>query len=1017
MKAAQRVRKEIERVISIGFVPQGVDGAALATEYAEFCRGANERLRRCRRHVDEGMVSEAMHVAETRPALLDLCAALDFPEVERWFDIAKASKWEVAESIDAASIAAINEAYDSGAALQPTIRQYRGAVQRKDFAGSVRLLRQLVKLAPQNQGWGQDLNTFELRRLEEIDQELLRADADDDLDKLEELSLECSDEWTAREAPAVKDRVESSLLRAREQAALEEGARIAEKISDSYGALDYSAVEMAILEYDRLVDEGYFRPDSAVSMQYDEACEWYGAEKEIRDKAEEFQNNLEQLKAELAKDGPAKEAEKLLNLLRATEGEIPDDLERRAVRAVANYHEMEYRRKRLLLVLCSVGAIVVAAFIASVFGYRHYTGLIAYYVPRFQQAIDQTDAKSMDLLGAEIKEHVFFGPLVHKSPQIQEMLLQNTDVETLVAQKRARFQDIVSDMRTIAKNRFIKDQRFRILHEEASRLLETVAPIGADPENSEAVDLLASARLRHWKRILGGKESELRKLTKDALARLPALDLLNTASLKEVGASLDELRDAVELGRGHVREITKMVKDTGIRGTSDLIIRNFESLQSEIAALRDGIDDRRTLLSKASRSEDLDGYCDALQDYVRRFPDDMKAPAFMKVIEKKGHYQYMMSFTSGGSAAPKQSALVGISDGIPRENYFWDALLERYVTLQRNATTKWPSIQRNLQGWKNDKLLASLCVFECRDVNAKTTFNVYCYDDLMEKVKRRDTIGTRAKRYYAGCEVYIPQPQDEQPEFSEPSVGIPVERMGEVLLLAHCKYVTNMVSRVHSVDAAEADLFLLEEITTLASHSTFLNSLLKLRLIRYFAEQFVELVESGVLPEIDAALAAMEVADDEFLQWLCTKSPLVSAASQTAEAILVEHFGSMDFIAKYKFERMLRQRCVERGVQWVGHVDFESASSLRLKQKSVNEVWTLRFASPELRVIVAAERVGGNFRVGERLELAEPIFAPALREYRGSRETVRELIKISGINGKQLAEVDWPPVWPLNRRD
>ena len=111
MRAAQRVRKDIKRVVSLGFVPQGVDGAALAVEYAELCREANDRLRRCRRHVDEGMVSEAMHVAETRPALLDLCAALDFPEVDGWFDISKANKWEVAESIDAASIAAINEAY------------------------------------------------------------------------------------------------------------------------------------------------------------------------------------------------------------------------------------------------------------------------------------------------------------------------------------------------------------------------------------------------------------------------------------------------------------------------------------------------------------------------------------------------------------------------------------------------------------------------------------------------------------------------------------------------------------------------------------------------------------------------------------------------------------------------------------------------------------------------------------------------------------------------------------------
>ena len=57
---------------------QGIASAELAQQYAELCSQANKRLASCRNCFKQGMVSEALRIADTEPQLLDLCAALDF---------------------------------------------------------------------------------------------------------------------------------------------------------------------------------------------------------------------------------------------------------------------------------------------------------------------------------------------------------------------------------------------------------------------------------------------------------------------------------------------------------------------------------------------------------------------------------------------------------------------------------------------------------------------------------------------------------------------------------------------------------------------------------------------------------------------------------------------------------------------------------------------------------------------------------------------------------------------------
>ena len=69
-----------------GGLPQQVTDQVVraAEEFAALCVSANERLRQCSTFLQQGLRSEAIHLAEQPPNLLDLVAALDLPDPEAW---------------------------------------------------------------------------------------------------------------------------------------------------------------------------------------------------------------------------------------------------------------------------------------------------------------------------------------------------------------------------------------------------------------------------------------------------------------------------------------------------------------------------------------------------------------------------------------------------------------------------------------------------------------------------------------------------------------------------------------------------------------------------------------------------------------------------------------------------------------------------------------------------------------------------------------------------------------------
>ena len=68
---------------------------SLAADYVRLCHEANQRLESCAAMLGKGSEYQALQLAETEPALLDLIAVLSFAEAPEWADFCSENQFPV----------------------------------------------------------------------------------------------------------------------------------------------------------------------------------------------------------------------------------------------------------------------------------------------------------------------------------------------------------------------------------------------------------------------------------------------------------------------------------------------------------------------------------------------------------------------------------------------------------------------------------------------------------------------------------------------------------------------------------------------------------------------------------------------------------------------------------------------------------------------------------------------------------------------------------------------------------
>ena len=147
MQPLFKLIRQIRQALASGGANAPVE--TLAAEYARIAAEAAQRLDSCAVMMEKGSEYQALQLAETEPALLDLLAALSFAEAPEWAEFCTAQRLAVVPRFDTRAVQALDRLYAKGiSANHPLYKDYRSAVSSRNDAKALQIIRSVVRLNP-----------------------------------------------------------------------------------------------------------------------------------------------------------------------------------------------------------------------------------------------------------------------------------------------------------------------------------------------------------------------------------------------------------------------------------------------------------------------------------------------------------------------------------------------------------------------------------------------------------------------------------------------------------------------------------------------------------------------------------------------------------------------------------------------------------------------------------------------------------------------------------------------------
>ncbi|MCR4412039.1 MAG: hypothetical protein NUV77_06385, partial [Thermoguttaceae bacterium] len=303
----------------------------IASQFAEVCRSAAERLQRCCELLHAGQRSEAIRLANLPPNLIDLLAALDFPESESWRLLCETMDLALPPPLAMERAADLNEAYAAEEPLAQLLRHWRlQAIAGAPLADRLVTLRRLAACYPQHPAWQSDLMQFEKARLEEIAAQLAEVRVRKDGATLAAWAAELNSSVWVSPAPAnLLAAVQTAHREVVAHAAGEEMKRLAPRLHAAYAALDEAAARPLRDQWNALRKHCLLADNDSLAEQVAPALQWLDECDARRARQEEHRRAVAELERALERRGPAVELHRLY--LQATrDGQsVPLELQRR----------------------------------------------------------------------------------------------------------------------------------------------------------------------------------------------------------------------------------------------------------------------------------------------------------------------------------------------------------------------------------------------------------------------------------------------------------------------------------------------------------------------------------------------------------------------------------------------------------------------------------------------------------------------------------------------------------------
>ena len=338
------------------------EGALIANAFAQACREANERLRRCIDYLRRGHRSEAIHLADCQPNLLEMTAALDVPEIAAWETLCAGYGWARADRISVDGAQELNEAYAIEQPLKELLARHRWlALARASLDLRLLALRQLAKLDPGNPAWELDISAFEQVRLREVKNEVNTAMKQGDLPAIDRLLAEVkSPGWSH----AVPKEIVTALARAsqslHDKQAIVELRAMLPNVHAAVDAMSYEDCKCILAQWSVIVQTHRALVPEDLRAEIEHAARWVKEQDRLYLQQANREEILADLRRALAIEGPTTQLQAIYAELRATELEVPDDLRHEyQARVAAETRERRRQSRNWLLTVVFLSAMLV----------------------------------------------------------------------------------------------------------------------------------------------------------------------------------------------------------------------------------------------------------------------------------------------------------------------------------------------------------------------------------------------------------------------------------------------------------------------------------------------------------------------------------------------------------------------------------------------------------------------------------------------------------------------------------
>jgi hypothetical protein len=615
--------------------------AELARAYAAACKECNDRLRRCGDYLRRGMRSEAIHLADVQPTLLDVVATLYFQELPEWGELCLAYEMTAPPKLLMEVAQEVNESYAAEQPIQSLLARHRLlALVQAPLAERIDVMRELAGQDAQNPWWEEDLRVFETARLGQLRGEAATAVRERDGGRVGRLLVEL-------EAPGWRAPVPADLTRALQQSAheirrdevLRELRATLPELEAAYNAMDFAEADRLLSAWDARAADANPLPDD-VRERVAPVRDWTTGERRRHATEQRFRADCVRLKHAAETQAPTPELLELRSAAEAHGLPLPAELVALAYGLLEQRERARRRRVRRNVALASVAVLLCMAGVGWVIR-------------------DQMLARQARQWARQVTQHVESDRLADAAGTWEGMLAQAPQTE--------RRPELV----------------------RAKQLLD--AAIAAEDERRETfrqqMDRAAAAGTR--KPDLGALQAAR------AAAKTPAdkLEVLNLEAeiAAHATAKQRERDDAFQKDVGLLAaDVRRLERDVAAEATLDTVGASLTAAEGAAATLaaRPGIGTaaRASLEPVAARLravrerfQEVAGQSDelakvtsappgqlapALRAFAARFPDSPRAAAFLRAAEEESAWSAVLDWSAIASGwgyrfVPSSAADIG----------------------------------------------------------------------------------------------------------------------------------------------------------------------------------------------------------------------------------------------------------------------------------------------------------------------------------------------------------------------